>query len=400
MLFKKEFDIDKEFFTEKNKSPKKIKTAFKVFIVVLILTFGFLVYGAFISNINFKFKGFGSIIQKSDLKEAQEHYLDAIKYYEEGDFAHAIESLNKQIALVEELDAYNCLGKIYQEEGNQALAIENYQHALDINPSFFEPNFELGKIYFSLNDYQNASKYLTQASRVQSDNNELLSLIADSYKRSGHADDAIKIFEKIIENSPDSAFAYAKIGEIYFQRLQYENAQYYFKNSLNIIFEAQTAVMLAKCYFELNRYDEALDVINTVLAENKDNKQALSIKKAIEYKKASSKNDAAARTVEAKKNEPPIDKEIVTKYIEKIEPSIKSNWTPPSGTNMKKASVKFTINSKGELVSNEIYSSSGNVEFDKAALGAITLSAPFPPLPENLYREFLDIIFTFDFNIK
>ena len=76
------------------------------------------------------------------------------------------------------------------------------------------------------------------------------------------------------------------------------------------------------------------------------------------------------------------------------------NWTPPANTNLKKASVKFSVNKSGELVSSAIYLSSGNLEFDKSVLKAINSSAPFPPLPEDMHRQSLDIIFTFDFNVK
>ena len=95
-----------------------------------------------------------------------------------------------------------------------------------------------------------------------------------------------------------------------------------------------------------------------------------------------------------------MNKEVLNNYIQKIEIPIKMNWTPPTGSNLKKASVKFTLNKKGELLFNKIYVSSGMPEFDKSALDAIEASQPFEPLPKELNRETLDIIFTFDFNVK
>ena len=39
-------------------------------------------------------------------------------------------------------------------------------------------------------------------------------------------------------------------------------------------------------------------------------------------------------------------------------------------------------------------------DFDKSALDAIEMSKPFPPLPDALNRDSLDIVFTFDFNVS
>ena len=58
MLFKKEFDIDKEFFEEDDtKRPKKRKLALKVFVAVLLITFFILCYIAFTFNFNMRFGG-------------------------------------------------------------------------------------------------------------------------------------------------------------------------------------------------------------------------------------------------------------------------------------------------------------------------------------------------------
>ena len=402
MLFKKEFDIDKEFFEEDVKRPKKRKLALRVFVAVLLITFAILCYSAFTFNFNTRF---GNIdLSKPDLglKEAQNYFFEAVKNYDNGEYDKAIENLNKQIAIVDDPDAYNYLAKIYMEKGNNELAIENYKKAVEFKPDFFEPNFELGKFYYSINDYKTASKYLTTASNSQPDNIEALSLTAETYKQTGKADEAIKIFEKILEFEPNSAFTNAKIGEIYFQRLQYKKAIPYLEDSIQTSFEENVAMELAKCYFELNSLESAKSIAEEILAENKDNKQAQSLRRAAEYKMGLSKEEAKEKEPAQTTQQPepaPLNSKIVAEYIKEIELSIKTNWTPPVGSNLKKASVKFTVNRDGELISNVLFSSSGMPDFDKSALDAIEMSKPFPPLPDELNRESLDIVFTFDFNV-
>lgn len=401
MLFKKEFDIDKEFFMEKPHSPSKRKIAMRVFIPVLFFTFGVLCYSAFTYSSGTKFGVVGQNINRESLKEAQEYFFEAVKLYEDGNFDSAIEKLNRQLKIVDDPDAYNYLAKIYLEKGDVELAIENFKKAIEFNPDFFEPNFELGKIYFSMNDYKNASKYLTTAAGAQTENAEVLSLTADAYKLTGHGDDAIVLLEKVLLMNPNSAPANAKIGEIYFQKLKYEDAIPYLDEALKLNFEENVAMQLSKCYLELGNYGAAMNVVNEVLSENKENKQAQSLKRAIEYKQGEAKISAPIKQEKRTpvRQEIPVNKELLNKYIKDIETPIKTNWTPPAGSNLKKASVKFMVNKKGELVSNKIYVSSGSYEFDRSALDAIEMSKPYPALPAGLGRDSLDIIFTFDFNI-
>ncbi len=404
MYFKKEFDIDKDFFEEPEKRPKKRKVALRVFIVVMLITFGVLCYSAFTFNFNLKLGNIEGLNKQNEgLQEAREYFYDAVKEYDSGNYDRAITLLQHQLSIVDDPDSYNYLAKIYFERNELDYAIENYKKAIEFSPESFEPNFELGKIYFSMNDFKNAAKYLAAASSKQIDNTEVLSITAEAYRRTGRADEAIKIFEKILELEPDSVFANAGIGGIYFQRLQYKKAIPYLEESLQISFEENVAMELAKCYFELNSLETAKNIAQEVLAENKENKQAQSLKRAAEYKMGLSKASSSAKEEskkEDKKEETPIDPSIISNYIKEIELSIKTNWTPPVGSNLKKASVKFTVNKDGELISNSLFSSSGLADFDKSALDAIEMSKPFPPLPDKIDRETLDIIFTFDFNVK
>lgn len=63
---------------------------------------------------------------------------------------------------------------------------------------------------------------------------------------------------------------------------------------------------------------------------------------------------------------------------------IERNWSPPP---MIKGSswVRVVIGRNGRILTTEIIESSGNSFFDQAALRAIYLSDPFPPLPDNYF---------------
>lgn len=70
-------------------------------------------------------------------------------------------------------------------------------------------------------------------------------------------------------------------------------------------------------------------------------------------------------------------------YCRAFQRKVESQWAPPpmSGGDVGQAIVVFTINRNGTVDGVAIEASSGNFYFDQAALRAILLAAPLPPLP-------------------
>ncbi|GIL18194.1 MAG: hypothetical protein BroJett040_19450 [Oligoflexia bacterium] len=75
-------------------------------------------------------------------------------------------------------------------------------------------------------------------------------------------------------------------------------------------------------------------------------------------------------------------------YIAQVERHIKQNWAVPQWLAQKnlKAQVRVRFDERGNLLSNDIYRSSGNPSFDEIALETVQKSAPVPPPPEKFVR--------------
>lgn len=84
-------------------------------------------------------------------------------------------------------------------------------------------------------------------------------------------------------------------------------------------------------------------------------------------------------------------------YMKELQQKIKSNWNPPKDSIDKKVILLFKINKKGELMSCEVYKSSGSINLDQSAIEAVKQAAPFNPLPSNYKKENIDIQFIFDY---
>jgi len=75
-------------------------------------------------------------------------------------------------------------------------------------------------------------------------------------------------------------------------------------------------------------------------------------------------------------------------YLAIIRDKIERHWNPPPGTVQgAKAKIQFTVLRSGRVGEVKLQDSSGNFYFDQAAVRAILLSSPFPPMPEEFYRD-------------
>jgi TonB family protein len=81
-------------------------------------------------------------------------------------------------------------------------------------------------------------------------------------------------------------------------------------------------------------------------------------------------------------------------YLALVRERIQQNWNPPPVTVAAKAKVEFTVLRSGRVGDAKLLASSGNFYFDQAAVRAILMSSPLPPMPEGFYRDYA--VFTVD----
>jgi len=93
-----------------------------------------------------------------------------------------------------------------------------------------------------------------------------------------------------------------------------------------------------------------------------------------------------------------LNKDYYMLYLQK---KLKSNWRPPKLAYNTKVTVEFQVLQDGTIINEKIIESSGNRDFDNAAILALKKSIPLRSLPEDLKQEKEVIInFTFDYNVK
>jgi outer membrane biosynthesis protein TonB len=79
-------------------------------------------------------------------------------------------------------------------------------------------------------------------------------------------------------------------------------------------------------------------------------------------------------------------------YLDNVREKIRQNWNPPPDMKDAKATVVFKVNRSGWVVAVQLDNahSNGSFQFKAAAMRAIQTSNPFPPLPEEFYKQSLE----------
>lgn len=85
-------------------------------------------------------------------------------------------------------------------------------------------------------------------------------------------------------------------------------------------------------------------------------------------------------------------------YLQNMENKISGQWTPPGLALHEEgvgAIIRFNVTKEGKIEAIEVEKSSGNNQFDQAAMRAVYAAAPLPPLPEGLNEDRLNVHFSF-----
>jgi eukaryotic-like serine/threonine-protein kinase len=155
-------------------------------------------------------------------------------YLKLGDTAKALPEFQKVIEIAPDSPmGYEGVGEVYLRQGKWGEAIPQYQKALTLAPDSATYS-NLGTAYFFLKNYGQATKMYEKAVETTPNDEELLGNLGDSYRWSGHSDQAAAAYGKAIslafqelQVNPRSAAIMSDLGLLYAKKGDATNALQY-----------------------------------------------------------------------------------------------------------------------------------------------------------------------------
>lgn len=139
-------------------------------------------------------------------------------------------------------NSYLLLGNAHNYLKEYEQAIQYYQRALSIDPSYNEADNNLGITYRDAGRYYGEQKgdlpraiqYLEQAYAYRPDEYETVRLLGVAYGIQGNSAKAIEYFKKGIELNPEDADAFFNLGTAWFNAGDAEKANFYHQKALEL----------------------------------------------------------------------------------------------------------------------------------------------------------------------
>lgn len=172
-------------------------------------------------------------------------------YISKGDFEKAIEPLTwltEDIKKKRKKVRYNyILAQLYEQLGNNALAVDYYRKSLKGRPSYdmaFNAKMNIARISSRDNTLpsEDVIKLLTKMLKEKKNSeffDQVYYALAELSLSAGNKDEGIDYLKKSIEvsagNDKQKAKSYLKLAEIYFEDEEYVNAQAYYDSTLTLI---------------------------------------------------------------------------------------------------------------------------------------------------------------------
>ena len=194
-------------------------------------------------------------------------YFDLSKKYNLDSDIYIKSSLNKSEALF--------IGNLYKEAVNELLGVINLNMNVELREKIF---LQLGYLYFNLNEYLNASKYLknyldSKDNKFSSKDIDPILRLADSYYASKNFNSSIKYYNTALQNSDiNRNYIIYQIGLCYYGLDDFtKSIEYMDKVILNSekSLDDDAIFRKAQIYFENSEFDKSIINYNLIIDEYK-----------------------------------------------------------------------------------------------------------------------------------
>ena len=171
---------------------------------------------------------------------------------------------------------------LLQNSGEFGGAIKIYKELIINDPNRFETNINIGKCYFGISDFNNASFYFHKLHELDSDNLEVLIACSVTYLNLNNIDLAIKFFKKIVLIDPSNVDAWVNLTYASNLLMNNTDALYYATQALSLNpKESRLFNNMGSALIAFHRYKDASICFDTAIELDPNDINPLSNKAAL-----------------------------------------------------------------------------------------------------------------------
>lgn len=192
---------------------------------------------------------------------AEKQFVNALK----------VDSLNSK--------AYDGLGQVYEKmkpSDPKISALTCYEKSCKLDPENLAVSYRFAKALISAEKYEKAVDLLKKVSDDHPTFVEPLINLADAYIEIKEYKKSIEAYNKVLDLDSTYINAFLGIARSYESLNDYNNAEAYYKKLMKVKPNSTLPhLYLSQMYINLKNYDKAIEVLNTALAKNQNDENAL-----------------------------------------------------------------------------------------------------------------------------
>jgi len=190
----------------------------------------------------------------------------------------AIEYFEYSLLLEKDYRAYNLIALSYVMMDNKEEALKAYTTLTEFKPDTADAWVALGNFHFVNQEYDKSIESLEKSMKIDPGNTEAIAILSQAYDLTGDQENAIKLYNKAKELSPEEKAFSFNLGLLYFKMATKEGVEENTKNDyLNKCVEnfSETIALdpemkdasdiKVNAEIQLGKYDEALNTLNSAL---------------------------------------------------------------------------------------------------------------------------------------
>jgi len=160
--------------------------------------------------------------------------------------------LDKDLAI-----AHNCLGLVSDGTGEYQQAIDEFQHAANLDPSYDDALLGLASAYDKLGRPEEAENYFKRAIQLHPQYWRGYSSLGNFYFNAARYREAEEQYRRLTTLVPEGEFGYSNLGAAYLAEGRYNDAAVQFKKALQLQSNATAYSNLATTYFYQHHFQDA-----------------------------------------------------------------------------------------------------------------------------------------------